>query len=79
MKTKIALIAALVAGTASIASAQEFDPNLANRYPGYNGPVAARSQAVRTAPVRLEATQAFVRGQSQPETVYPQSPAGGGY
>jgi hypothetical protein len=77
MKTKIALIAALVAGTASIASAQEFDSNLANRYPTYNGPVAANSQALRAAPVRLGHQGQVWNG--QPETVYPQSPAGGGY
>ncbi len=32
-KTKIALALALVAGSASVASAQGFDPNPANRYP----------------------------------------------
>lgn len=43
-KTKIALAAALVAGTASLAVAQEADPNLLNRYPAYNGPVGAIQQ-----------------------------------
>jgi hypothetical protein len=33
--TKIALAAALVAATSSVALAQDFDPNLANRYPAY--------------------------------------------
>jgi hypothetical protein len=36
-KTKIALVAALVAGSATAASAQGFDPNPANRYPAYAG------------------------------------------
>lgn len=48
-KTKIALIAALVTGTAGAALAQDFDPNLANRYPAYAG----SPQAVRSAPVGL--------------------------
>src|SRR5215216_5598990 len=37
-KTKIALVAALVAGSATVASAQGFDPNPANRYPAYATP-----------------------------------------
>ncbi len=42
-KTKIALAAALVLGSASVALADgEFDPNLGNRYPAYNSAVAAR-------------------------------------
>jgi hypothetical protein len=36
-KTKIALVAALVAGSATAASAQGFDPNPANRYPAFAG------------------------------------------
>ena len=49
-KTKIALAALLVAGTASAAMAQgEFDPNPANRYPAYTAPGAT----LRTAPVQL--------------------------
>ena len=35
---KIALAAALVLGTVSVASAFEFDSNLANRYPAYAAP-----------------------------------------
>ena len=54
-KTKIVLAAVLFAGTASIASAQEFDPNLANRYPAYNGPAAA-TQSFQSAPVRRSRT-----------------------
>jgi hypothetical protein len=37
-KTKIALVAALVAGSATVASAQGFDPNPANRYSSYATP-----------------------------------------
>jgi hypothetical protein len=67
-KTKIALVAALFVGSAGIALADsEFDPNLGNRYPAYNGPVAAqgafqsaptalrRNGQQRTRPVRLQA------------------------
>jgi hypothetical protein len=50
-KTKIALAALLVAGTASAAMAQgEFDPNPANRYPAYAVPGAT----LRTAPAQLD-------------------------
>jgi hypothetical protein len=35
---KIALITALVIGTGSVALANDFDPNLANRYPGFAAP-----------------------------------------
>jgi hypothetical protein len=54
-KTKIALAALLVAGTASAAMAQgEFDPNPANRYPAYAAPAyAAPGATLRTAPVQL--------------------------
>ena len=66
-KTKIALAAALVFGSASVALADgEFDPNLGNRYPAYNGAIAApdafqsapvalhrNGRVLRTAPVRL--------------------------
>ena len=52
-KTKIALAAALfVASSASVALAQEFDPNLANRYPAFAAPVAT-SSTFQSAPVRL--------------------------
>jgi hypothetical protein len=51
---KIALITALVIGTASVAFAEDgFDPNLANRYPAYAGPVAAAAQTFQSAPVRM--------------------------
>jgi hypothetical protein len=53
-KTKLALAAVLVAGTASLAVAQEADPNLYNRYPADNGPVAAAPQGTfQSAPVGL--------------------------
>src|ERR1043165_1102809 len=69
-KTKIALAAALIAGSASFAMADgEFDPNLANRYPAYNGPVAGTFQSapmrlerrghLRSAPVRLQNQDTF--------------------
>jgi hypothetical protein len=87
-KTKIALAAALVLGGASVALADtDFDPNLGNRYPAYNGPVAAqdtfqsapvalrRNGHLRSAPVRLHNEPVFY---GQEQTVYPQSPAGFG-
>lgn len=53
-KTKIALIAALMIGTAGAAMAEDgFDPNLANRYPAYAAPAAAAPQSFRSAPVGL--------------------------
>jgi hypothetical protein len=60
-KTKIALAALLVAGSASFAAAQEADPNLFNRYPVYNGAdgvadapvVVAPSARFQSAPVSL--------------------------
>ena len=69
-KTKIALAAALIVGSASVAMADgEFDPNLANRYPAYNGPVAGTFQSapvslerrghLRSAPVRLQNQDTF--------------------
>ena len=45
MITKTALIAALVLGTASVAMAQDFDGNLANRYPAYAAPLAAQAHS----------------------------------
>ena len=38
IKTKIALAATLIVSSATLALAQGFDPNLANRYPGYAEP-----------------------------------------
>ena len=64
-KTKIALAAALIAGTTSVAFADGFDPYLGNRYPSYNepgatqgtyqtAPVRSRNGQLRSAPVRLQ-------------------------
>ena len=52
-KTKIALAAMIVAATSSVALAQEFDPNLANRYPAYADPIASHG-TFQSAPVRLQ-------------------------
>jgi len=58
-KTKIALAATLFAATSSVAMAQGFDPNMANRYPGYANPIAPAPQAtaphgkLQSAPVGL--------------------------
>jgi hypothetical protein len=41
-KTTIALAFALVAGSASLAAAQDADPNLLNRYPVYNSAVTVQ-------------------------------------
>ncbi len=78
-KTKVALAAALVFGSASIALADgEFDPNLANRYPAYNGPIAqASSSTFNTAPVALRHNRhlrsAPVRLQDQDTFVAPRT------
>jgi hypothetical protein len=45
MITKTALIAALVLGTASVAMAQDFDGNLANRYPAYAAPYSSQEHS----------------------------------
>ena len=69
-KTKITLAATLLAATSSVAFAQ-FDPNMANRYPGYANPNASVQQNVaprrtlQSAPVRLQ----------QGRNVAPTSPA----
>ena len=88
-KTKIALAAVLLAGTASIASAQEFDGNLANRYPAYSGSAVRGVQGLQSAPVRLgNGNRGFVSqgfagaGRSQVQTFhYDSAPviSGGGY
>jgi hypothetical protein len=59
-KTKIALAAVLVAGTTSLASAQGYDPNLANRYPALADPIAPaahvsarHNRTLQSAPVGL--------------------------
>jgi len=52
-KTKIALAAVLLAGTASLATAQEADPNLYNRYPSLTNGAAATQDQFQSAPVGL--------------------------
>jgi hypothetical protein len=54
-KIRIALVAALLAGSASAALAQDFDPNLANRYPVHAGARGSKTfQSFQSAPVRLQ-------------------------
>jgi hypothetical protein len=63
-KTKIALAAMILATTGAVAFAEGFDPDLANRYPGYANPVAA-SRTFQSAPVRLQSRNvALPTGQS---------------
>jgi hypothetical protein len=92
-KTKIALAAVLFAGAASVALAQDADPNLLNRYPSYNGAngvgdaaeVIVPSGTFQSAPVGLRQDRAIgqVR-QSRPQVQtfhYDSAPliSGGGY
>jgi hypothetical protein len=81
MITKTALIAALVLGTASVAMAQDFDGNLANRYPAYAAPLAqqhssqvleGRNVALTGRPSAIVESQAGFDRASNPS-------AGGGY
>jgi hypothetical protein len=60
-KTKIALAATLVAVTSTVALAQDFDPNLANRYPAYADPIGERiaDGMLQSAPVALGQPQAW--------------------
>ncbi|TMJ01987.1 MAG: hypothetical protein E6G97_14240 [Alphaproteobacteria bacterium] len=56
-RTKIALATALFAVTSTVALAQGFDPNLANRYPANANPVAQAvgpHASLHSAPVRLQ-------------------------
>ena len=84
-KTKIALAAVLVSATASVATAQEFDPNLANRYPAFNGPAVQGPQGFQSSEVRLGnrgyANQDFVSGRQVHTFHYDSAPviSGGGY
>ena len=63
-KTKIALAAVLVAATASVATAQEFDPNLANRYPAYAAPQAQSAPVFTSRSVALTGGQSTVQSQA---------------
>ena len=73
-KTKIALAAVLLAGSANAALA-EYDPNPANRYPAYAGPLAdaptyaepgwvnplrVAHRTLQSAPVRLQDGSTYV-------------------
>src|SRR5213075_1288267 len=63
-KTKVALATALVALTSSVAFAQDFDPNLANRYPAYADSIGSPSM-IRSTPVQLRTRDAALpSGQS---------------
>jgi hypothetical protein len=69
-KTKIALAATLVAVTSTVALAQDFDPNLANRYPAYADPIGERvaDGMLQSAPVALSQPQASINyGQFVPQ------------
>jgi hypothetical protein len=62
---KIALITALVIGTGSVALTDEgFDPNLANRYPGYAAPQAQSAPAFTSRNVALTGGQTIVQSQA---------------
>jgi hypothetical protein len=62
MFTKTALAGAIILGTASIALATEQDPNLANRYAGFDGAAAVQTQVLRSAPVMLQTRNVALRG-----------------
>ena len=64
-KTKIALAAVLFAATSSAAFAQGFDPDLANRYPGYAAPGTYGYVAGANTPTDLHAASG-VTFQSSP-------------
>jgi len=51
-KTKIALAAMIVAASSSLAFAEGFDPDLANRYPAYANPTGPQA-TFQSAPVRM--------------------------
>ena len=81
MITKTALIAALVLGTASVAMAQDFDGNLANRYPAYAAPLAAQahsSQVLEGRNVALTGRPSAIESQVNFDRASNPS-AGGGY
>jgi hypothetical protein len=87
-KTRIALAAVLVVGSASLAVAQEADPNLLNRYPQANGVVTQAPHAtLRTATVGLRRNGALRNQQDEignrdaANVAYDSAPliSGGGY
>ena len=88
--TKTALAAVLVLGSASLAHAQGFDPNLANRYPSYAEPGVYGYSANSGTPGPLNAQSLQSRNVALPQgTVHSSSDAwmdrasqnfgGGGY
>jgi len=64
-KTKVGLATALVALTSSVALAQDFDPNLANRYPAYADPIGAPTIS-RSTSVQLRTRDAALPTRSAP-------------
>jgi hypothetical protein len=88
-KTKIALAAVLFAGSASLAVAQEADPNLLNRYPQFNSAVTQAAQpSFKSSAVSLKSGRHAVRNQQTEignrdagNTAYDSAPliSGGGY
>ena len=81
MITETALIAALVLGTASVAMAQDFDGNLANRYPSYAEPLSQEthsSQVLEGRNVALTGRPSVIESQASFDRASNPS-AGGGY
>jgi|EndMetStandDraft_2_1072991.scaffolds.fasta_scaffold26370_3 hypothetical protein len=76
MLTKIALTAAIIFGTASVALATEHDSNLANRYPSFTGPAAV--QTLQSAPVSLQSRNVSGGGQFVISGDRASSPSAGG-
>jgi hypothetical protein len=74
MFSKIALTAAIILGTASVALASESDPNLLNRYPGYN----MTQSGFVTSNVALTGGQAY-KGGEQAQFDRASRSSGGGY
>ena len=65
-KTKLAVIAALVLGSASAALATEFDANLQNRYPQATQVIEGRNAAVLVNRAPVAGEKAFFDRASQP-------------
>jgi len=71
-KTKIALAATLFAATSSVAMAQGYDPNLANRYPHLANPQAYGYVEGANGPARMQqAPQATAQA---PNTTFQSAP-----
>ena len=76
--TKTILATLVVLGSASLAQAQEFDPNLANRYPAYAEPVhAGAAHSLQSRDVALP--QGTVRSSEAWIDRASQNFSGGGY